>query len=269
MKRIGSLLRSLRARDRSSTPSVARLSAGQLFEAATEGTLIVEAATSRIVEANPAAAEVLGIPYATLAGAVLATVFGESAAIAIAALEADSRASGRSPVVPMTTRDGFRQIGVSMSLARAAKDSFLLVHLAPVEVSGDARARPRAASAMLDLIEEASDGFLVTNLGLKIQYANRAFAELVGVKGPNDLRGKSLTGWVEFSQDTLTCLRTQMLEFEAVTVLQGTLTRGENRGRSAQLNAVAVPDKENQCFGFWVRDSSPAVAPVGGSEGGV
>ena len=102
----------------------------------------------------------------------------------------------------------------------------------------------------------AADGFVVTEPGLRILYANQAFARLVGLKAAGDVIGKSLTRWVGFSQEDLTTLTRQMETREAVSAIRTSLKPSPSKAptRTVELTAVAVPDEPQRCFGFWVKD---------------
>ena len=224
----------------------------KLFNAATEPVLIVDAATESIVEANPAAAIVLSTTRSSLVGTPVTQVFVAASAHALKNSLAATCTQGSSRPVCLEARGGGSMLTAAFSLFRTASESYVLVRLTapPSGVLENPRGSDR--SIVYEAIEDASIGFLMTDSEFRVEYANRAFIEMIELSSLDELRGTSLARWLELSAGDLARLSEQMARREAVTVLTSNLRSEQNRSRDVEVSAVAVPDEENPCWGFTV-----------------
>lgn len=142
-------------------------------------------------------------------------------------------------------------IGVTLSVVHADSDSYLLVQLL-AEAHGADEHGVEVSSIVMDAIEQAPVGFVVTDPGLRLTYANRAFIEMTGLASLDELRGRSLAVWLELSQSDLSRLHDQMARREAVTVWNTMLRRSSVSTRAVEVSAIAVPDGAEPCWGFRV-----------------
>ena len=135
-----------------------------LFQVASEAVLIVDAATRKILEANPAAGKLLGEGSKRLVGRLFPEGFDEPSTQALQGLMGAVRATGRTDDVTVRSADGAREFVTSASLFREERASFFLIRLAR-DLSTPAAAAPRAAaSKVLEIVASAPEGFVVTDL---------------------------------------------------------------------------------------------------------
>jgi PAS domain-containing protein len=248
-----------------------------LFAAATQPVLIVEPASDRIVEVNPAAAALLGAERAALLAGSFLGVFAADSTPALLQLIATARLSGHGKRIIVRTRGASasdaarggrrtraslagRDIGVTLSTVFAGGESYLLVRLLPSAHDATDGADGEVASLVLDAIEQSHAGFVVTDPDLRLSYANRAFIDMVGLASPEPPRGKSLATWLDLSQADLTRLHEQMARRDAVTVWKTMLRRSSLSAREVEVSAIAVPDGAERCWGF--RITPTARAPI-------
>jgi len=217
----------------------AELPYDQLFAAAAEPVLIVDAATECIVEANPAAAALLTSTRPALVGALLTDAFVASGAEPIRSSLSRARRHGSSKALSVRTRDG----GAELTATLSTSPSSALLH----SLRGGGR------SKVLDAIESASVGFLMTDSNFNVEYANPAFVEMIELSSVDEVVGKTLMHWLELSAADLARLSKQMSHRKAVTVLTTRLRSDQKRSCDVEVSAVAVPDQENACWGFSIR----------------
>ena len=229
----------------------APLTARDLYAAAADATVILEAASGVIVDVNPAAEALLGMPRSVAVGQTLAGLLVAEAAATLAAAAARAHAQGRAPPFRGLTRDRTREVELSVSSVRAEARGYLLVHLAPATRAGAAAAPPEAKA--LALIAGAAESFLVTNPELRITYCNPAFVRLAKVASEQQAEQQPLTRWLQLPPAALARLSAQMAAREAVTVLHAVLVDGAKGIHAVEVHAVAVPDGADSCFGFWIR----------------
>ena len=226
-----------------------------LFQVASEAVLILDAATARVEECNPAATALFGADSAR-AGWSLPERFQADAAARVQALLERVRATGNAEGVSARLAGQEAELRVSASLFRQEKTAHLLVRVASASASGKSGPESSAQSALLQLIEAAPDAFAVTDLDGRILTANHAFVELAQLATEAQVRGQSLERWLGRTGVDLNVLITNLRQRGAVRLFS-TVMRGEY-GASAdvEISGVAVTSGEQPCLGFTIRDVS-------------
>jgi PAS domain S-box-containing protein len=214
--------------------------------------IIVDASNRSIVQANPAAATLVGISSDRLTGRRVAELFDPSSREALRhAMDTADTTEGAAEVICRSAGDG-AELNATVSMARVQNDRYLLVRFACP--SGVAAKRADAASPVFEAVDGALVGFLLTDAGFRIEYANQAFVDLVELTPPAEARGRSLVRWLALSAADLAGLRDQMLQRQATTVMTARLLTEKNSALDVEVCAVAVPDGEVLCWGFTVRE---------------
>ena len=235
-----------------STPS---FSSESLFAASLEPVLILDAATEAIVEANPAAAQLLSVDRSALVGKPFLQIFDSVSSLSVQNSLATVRsAPGGTESVRVRTQGGGTPLSVTVSLFRANPRTFLLVRLAATRHAGLGDFRADAPSAVFHAIEATSVAFLVTDSGFFLEYANRAFIDLVGLASQADVRAKSLARWLKFTAADLERLREQVSHRQAATLFCTSLEPEQQPSRLVEVCAVVVPNGQDTCWGFTVRE---------------
>jgi PAS domain-containing protein len=221
-----------------------------LFAAASEAVLVVDAASGRVVAVNAAAAVRLQSTRPALIGTpLLETVDAASAQALNRALECANRAGRATPIV-VRARNGHTELSATISLFRRHPESYWLVRLAANPEAGYEVVLEAPASPILAAIDGATVGFLVADADLRIEYANRAFIEMIEAGGLEGLRSQSLQRWLQLTASDSARLQAQMCQRQAVTVLDTTLRSERGSTRRVEVRAVAVPDEQSACWGF-------------------
>jgi PAS domain-containing protein len=235
-----------------------------LFDAAAEAVLIVEASSGRIVEANRAVTVRLQLSRTELLGHSFLECFAGSEQVALQAAMGKAAADSERIVLQCLARNGRDRIRVTLTLVRSGNEAYLLANLGAAADAGRPEPAKPAWSNVLDILQESSEGFLVTDQRLRVSYANRAFAQIVGAESAAALRGEPLSHWVELSVRDLVNLQTQLALRQAVHEFRSILLQGERAQREIEVCAVAVPGDQESCWGFRIREVDPiARAPRG------
>jgi transcriptional regulator PpsR len=225
-----------------------------LFQVASEAVLIIDAATRKVLEANPAAGRILGEGNKRLVGRLFPEGFDESSTQSLQSLLGAVAATGRTSDVPVRSADGSREFVISASLFREERASFFLVRLATPNSKHAAGAGPTAQSKVLEIVAGAPEGFVVTGLDGRILFANRAFLDLVQLATEEQARNESLERWLGRPGVDFSLLTAQLREHGALRLF-ATQVRGEYGSNSdVEICAVSVVDGEEPCFGFTIRD---------------
>jgi PAS domain-containing protein len=257
------LLKALRAQMRALTAEApSELPFRWLFAAAAEAVMIVDESTGQIVEANPAAAWLLRRRRGDLVGSAWLEAFDVPSRAPLTAALPAARGAATPNRVIVSSGDGATQLAAALGTFRVAADSYLLVRLEPASgkrLGGD-------ASEVFETLDEAAASFLVTDAGLRIEYANRAFIAMVGAGDADDVHGRSIAHWLDLSERDIAQLSEQMSRGEAVTELLTTLRAEFESSRPVEVTAVAVPDDEHPRWGFSIRDLAAGGAPSPGDR---
>lgn len=238
-----------------------------LFQMSSEAILIADAMSQRIVEANPAAVEILSTGGKQIVGRHFPNDFGGERSSAMQALLAAARSSGRADDVRVQLGEAGREFLISASLFRQDNASHFLIRLAPISADSTG-ATPKAKASLLRVIEHSPDAFVLTEPDGRIHTANRAFLDFVQVASEEQVRGRSLDQWFARPGVDLNVLIGNLKQHGVVRLFATTL-RGELGSSSeVEISGVAVAEADPPCLGFTIRGVGRrlAVTPRAGRE---
>lgn len=247
-------------------PTLDSLPEGWLFASSGQAALIVEVASATIVEVNPAATDLLGSLRNELLGTAFVEAFSPADASRLQDALAAARSAGRCDDVAAATRSGRLELRLALSLVRREGAAFVLVHLAPRTGARSPTPRDGDPGAMFAMLEDTAEGFVVTDLQLRIAYANRSFLRWVGVDSAAVLEGQSVARWLSLSERDLAHLAEQLAQRAASVELRSAVQGANGVARAVDIWAVPVPDGAFPCWGFRLRpvaDEPPH--PTGGA----
>ena len=239
-----------------------------LFETTGEAVLIVDGATQKVLDANPAARTLCGARRARLVGSQLATLFEAMHAERLQNLVAAARSVGRQDALRARLAGTGDEVSVSASVFRQDDAAFLLLRLAPVRGSEapQAPARLRAVGAaaqgsdssadeMLQAyLRNSPDGLVFCDVGGRVLLANRAFVTLAQLSAEEQVRGQALDRWIGRTGVELGVLIATLRQRGSVGLFV-TLLRGEYGGTAeVEISAAALTLGEETVLAFAVRD---------------
>jgi transcriptional regulator PpsR len=219
-----------------------------LFERSTEAVLIIEAATLRIREANPAAHTLVGARAASLPGKKLPSVLDKASHEVLQGLVGAALVSDTvSPATIRLTR-GAREVLVSITGFTQDRGQFLLVRLVPESERGTA-----VSSPLLELVEQMPDAFVVADANLEIVTANAAFVELVQAASVDQLRGRPLAETIGRPGIDLDLIEGQIDQHGSARNVSTVLRVGHDvEGEPVELSAVRTSG-EDPHYAFVIR----------------
>jgi len=231
-----------------------------LFQMSSDPVLVVDAASARIVEVNPASEQLFGATARPEIGHDFLSVFAPEARQPVELLLAGVRAAGRSDDVRSRLAHGGRPVDVSASLFRQDNSAYFLIRLTAIAETEAVAAVSRPKSKLLKLVESAPDGFVVTGQDGRILTANGAFLEMTQLATEEQARGESLERWLGRPGVDLEVLLANLRERGPVRLFPSTL-RGEYGAQAdVEISAVSVMNGGKPCFGFAIRDVGPRLA---------
>ncbi len=219
-----------------------------LFERSREPVMIVEASDYRIREANPAVHAMVGARAGSLVDKKLLGLFTRQSGPAVTAHLGSALASNSVSPITVALDKGSREIELHASGFSQDRRQYLLVRLDDGE-----RAAASDHSALIDIIEDMPDAFVLADAQMQIVTANTAFIEMVRAAGVDQLRGADLSSFIGRPNIDLDLIQGQIQKEgsarNVATILQ-TISGGEDE--PIEVSAVATRDDEPH-YGFVIR----------------
>jgi transcriptional regulator PpsR len=232
-----------------------------LFHVASEGVVVADGVSRRILEANPAASAMLGEPAEALQGKAILELFDPASRQSITAVLAAVEAGAKPPDVEakLNGQTG-GEVTVSPSLFRQGGSPLVLLRFSSASV--EATSTGARASRMLAMLDAMPDGFVVAGEDRRILSANTAFCDLVQHANENQVIGEPLDRWLGRPGVDLSIMMANLREHGTVRNF-ATIVRGDfATPQEALVTAVSALAGKEQCLGFIIRSvSSFASAP--------
>lgn len=224
-----------------------------LFHLASEAVIIVDAATLRVIDANPATAELIDSAAQRTVGRSITDLFDAPGGEAVRALLATVKSTGRGEDVQVRLAGGERELLVSASLFRQDRLSHFLVRLSALQEGSSAIIVQRTKSRLLSVVENLPEGFVVAGLDRRVLIVNRAFLDMTQLASEELARGEPLERWLGRSGIDLNVLVASLREHGSVQRFM-TVVRGEyGSSEDVEVSAVSVTSGDQPCFGFTIR----------------
>jgi transcriptional regulator PpsR len=224
-----------------------------LFQLYSEPVLIVDAATHRVVEANPAASGLLNRSPTELIGKLLpdALLVDPSAAQSIAF---SFRMQGRIENLKVKLGND-NEFLLDGNFFRQDASSFFLLRFSPINPTTFAvTAAPQATSRLMQFVEEAPDGLVLTDREGRLLRANAAFLQLAQIEDEKRIHGETIDRWVGKSNVDFSILLSNLHQHRALKLFSS-VVRGEHGSPvDVEISAVALGAGNDLTFGFVIRN---------------
>jgi transcriptional regulator PpsR len=225
-----------------------------LFQIASEAVLIVDARTQKIVDANPAALQIVGSAARRLVGRSFPEGFDAEGQRAIEGLLAAVRVTGRGEDVRANLQSLDREFLISASLFRQEDASHFLVRIRPASVQTVKPQATEERSKLLDVLENSPDGLVVATPDGQILTANRAFLDLAQLATAEQARGQPLDRWLGRPGVDMRVLLGNLRQNGSVRLFATSLRGEYGSTADVEISAVSVTNGEQPCIGFTVRN---------------
>ena len=222
-----------------------------LFEMASEAVIVLDANTFKIIEANPRAADLLGDSVKKLNGRLLMDYLTKGDRIQVQSLL--SKVAYTSTVADLNTSiQSGQEVYLSAARFRNEIQSLILVTLKRAGEFID-RQDSSAQSLVIQALENAPDGFIVTNSAGKILTANQAFLRLIMSDKLEQILNESLDRWLERSSVDLRVMLSNLQEKGAIKLFATSIRDSFGTLHPVEISAVSVP-YPHACLGFTIRE---------------
>jgi transcriptional regulator PpsR len=222
-----------------------------LFEMASEAVIVLDANTFKVIEANPRAADLLGDSVKKLSGRLLMDYLTKGDRIQVQSLL--SKVAYTSTVAELNTSIlSGQEVYLSAAPFRNENQSLILVTL---KRSGELidRHDSNAQSLVMQALENAPDGFIVTNSAGKILTANQAFLRLIMSDKLEQILNEPLDRWLERSSVDLRVMLSNLHEKGSIKLFATSIRDSFGTLHPVEISAVSVP-YPHACLGFTIRE---------------
>lgn len=225
-----------------------------LFQVSSEAVMIVDAASNRIVDANPAALALLDENTPQVLKSDFSSHFALTDADQARLLLANVRATGRDGNVRVRLAKGERECSVAASLFRQESASLFLVRLSSGAAPPDGSAL-KATSILLQYFDAAPDGLVITDFDGRIVRANPAFIEMAQLGSAEQVRGELLDRWLGRAGIDFGVALANLRQSGSIRLFATTLRGEHGTAADVEVSAVSLADGHHKLgFGFAIRN---------------
>ena len=228
-----------------------------LFESSNEAFVLIRASNLRIVEANPAAVQALGLPSQdpdSLNGREFLNELVPQERDACQAMLQRVREQGKAPGLLVHVGLDRKPWMVRASLIAAETGQVFLLQLAAVGTVTQPDRRRKDSASIEDVLEYAPDAFVLVDEEGVIRRANRAFLELVELGAMGSVVGESLSRWLWQPGADLSVLLATFHRHRIVRLFSTTLHGELGTETEVEISAAGAPDAEPRNIGMVIRD---------------
>jgi transcriptional regulator PpsR len=241
-----------------------------LFQLASEGMLVVEESSLRVIESNPAANELLSEPGKSRAGSrerinrALPEYFEAASKNALVAWLARLAREPSIGVFEGLLKHNGQSVIVRASLVRQSDGPAFMVTIRAAttvvaEHGGDVNHQ-----ILSNVFDGMPDALVVTDSDGRVMFANQSFVELVQFATQDQVRGASLSKWLSRAEVDVSLLIGTLKQHNVVRQYS-TDIRGEfGSSIAVEIAGVLRTVNGHNCFGFAIRDV--VRRPIGEAE---
>ncbi len=233
-----------------------------LFQVSSEAVIIIEAATHRIIEANPAATSLLANGSKRVVGRTFAELFHPDSTDIALELLSSALSMPRVDGVEVQSAHGDRTLSLSASVFRQDGHAHFLVRFTARPGAGET-AEIHRRSVDLDIVSAMPDAFVVVDRDRRILSANAAFLDLCEMAQIAQIRNEPIDRWLGRVAVDVDVLLAHLREYGFVRRFL-TVIRGEFGSREdVELSGVHVPGRATAYYGLTMRKiERPTEAPT-------
>ena len=237
-----------------------------LFQTSAEPVIILDGATHRIVEANPAATSLLETATKRLVGRPFGDLFNAVSRSRIQGFLGDLRAVSRADDVDGALTDGAGTVTVSASLFRQEAATLLLVRLSQIAKAKTPAGQAGTDSRLAEFIQASPDGFVLADAAGRILVANPTFIEMAQLGDEERARGGALERWFGRPGVDFEVMMANLRQHGSVRLFATTLRGDQGAQLDVETSAVALGRGKAATFAFSIRDVGRRLGPAARSS---
>ena len=218
----------------------------RLLELTSDGILVVDEGTGRVLEANSQASAMLGTEGQSIIGRPLPLNSME-----MQALLESARETGATNVRRMVLPNMPHGTEVLVSFQRQGSESRYLIRLSGA--GGDAKA---SEMQLTDAFQLAPDAIVQVDNDGRIEYVNATFLEWVNVATAEQVVGRTLDNWVGRSTVDLSVMLSNLRQARPIKLYASVLKNSLGTTSDIEISAATVQRGDSPKIVFFIRDIS-------------
>jgi len=228
-----------------------------IFHVSSEAILLIDAASQKVQEANPAALGLFEPVVRKLVSSSFPVGFDASSQEALQGMISELRSTGKADDLCVRLLNGQGQLTVSGSLLRKEAGSMLVLRLAKVATQGKAtQAKVVPFSVLPTLMQASPDCIVVTDIDGNIITVNDAFVELLQVSSDKEVTGEALGRWLGRTGIEMNVLISTLRQRGSVRLFPTTLRSEQGSSSDVEISATMVTEGAQPYLCFTLRDVS-------------
>ena len=233
-----------------------------LFQTSAEPVLILDGASYKILETNPAAGALLDHGAKRAVGRLFIDLFTGANRTRIQAFLGELRTGSRADDADVTLGDA-GPMTISAALFRQEAATLLLVRFAkqPQKPALSATTDTEAGRRLADLIEASPDGFVIADANGHLIAANSTFAGMVQVQDAAALKGAGLEQWLGRPGVDIDVMMMNLRQHGALRLFSTYLRGAEGAQVDVEVSAASLGRGKDATYGFAIRDIGRRLAP--------
>jgi transcriptional regulator PpsR len=225
-----------------------------LFHTTSEPVLVVDAATENVVEANPAAAKLLGVAPGRVIGRNFPRGLDADSAQALKSLAANIRSGKAVDDVRVRLAEGKEEFAVTIMPFRQGADLLFLLRFIPIGAGAALPPIAAANSKLVEFVRRSTDGYVVVDQSGRIQTTNAAFIQMAQLVGEEQAHGEMIDRWLGRSSVDVGVMIANLRHQENVTLF-ATVLRGEfGASADVEVSGFSISAGEQPSFGLAIRN---------------
>ena len=233
-----------------------------LFQTSAEPVFVVDAATDKIVEANPAATHTFGDCVGRMVGGSLPVELTQESMNTLRSLSMLVRSGQPLDDARARLSDGTQEFVLSTTLFRQAASAFYLIRFTPTTM-GVAPQQQASSSKLIRFIRNAPDGFVTTDHDGTVVTANVAFLQMAQLMSEDQVRGQSIDRWLGRSDVDMRVVIANLRQHGAVHLFASVLRGDLGSVTDVEVSAVSIIEGDTIGYGFAVRNVGRRIAGTG------
>ena len=218
----------------------------RLLELTSDGILVVDEATGRVLEANSQANAMLSAEGQSIIGRPLPLNSTEIQSLLDSARETGAT-SQRRIVLPNVPHGS----DILVSFQRQNSESRYLIRLSNAGEDGNLQGMHFA-----DTFELAPDAIVQVDSDGRIEHVNSIFLEWIAVSAPDQVTGRTLDNWIGRSTVDLTVILNNLKQDRPIKLYASVLKNSVGATSEIEISAATVQRGDNPKIVFFIRDIS-------------